>query len=132
MRKFAEILKEEREIMSLSQTDLGDKLNCSRYRVADLERGRIKPTIDNIRTLCNLFGVSADYLLGRTDVRTTDLDLRAMCDYTGLSEKEIGTLHEKQGQIVKIRELLEKIRTEDPATAEKLEAALKAVIERMA
>ena len=37
-----------------------------------------------------------------------------------------------QGQIVKIKELLEKIRGDDAATAEKLEAALKAVVERMA
>lgn len=37
-----------------------------------------------------------------------------------------------QGQIAKIRELLEKIRGDDAATADKLEKALKAVIERMA
>lgn len=93
MRNFAEILKEEREKMSLSQTDLGEKLNCSRYRVADLERGRITPTIEDINFLCDLFGISADYLLGRTEVRSIDFDLRTICDYTGLSEQAANMLN---------------------------------------
>lgn len=87
MRNFAETLKEEREKKSLSQTELGEQMNCSRYRIADLERGRITPTLEDINFLCDLFGVSADYLLGRTESRTTDQNLRAICDYTGLSEQ---------------------------------------------
>lgn len=93
MRNFAEILKEEREKMSLSQTDLGEKLNCSRYRVADLERGRITPTIEDIKFLCDLFGISSDYLLGRTEIRTTDLTMREMCDFTGFSERLLQLFH---------------------------------------
>lgn len=94
MRNFAEILKEEREKISLSQTDLGEKLNCSRYRVADLERGRITPTIEDIKFLCNFFGISSDYLLGISDVRTAETDIKAICEYTGLTERAVTLLTE--------------------------------------
>lgn len=70
-----ERLKQLRITRSLSQTDLGEKLNCSRYRVADLERGRITPTLKDIKILCNLYSVSANYLFGISDVRTTETDV---------------------------------------------------------
>ena len=54
MRTFADTLKKEREESGLSQTELGQKLNCSRYRIADLERGRIAPTIEDLNLLCDL------------------------------------------------------------------------------
>lgn len=94
MRNFAEILKEEREKISLSQTDLGKKLNCSRYRVADLERGKITPTIEDIKFLCSFFGISSDYLLGISDVRTAETDIKAICEYTGLTERAVEMLHD--------------------------------------
>lgn len=44
--------------------------------------------------LADFYGVSTDYLLGRTpdDVKTPDMDKRAVCDYTGLSEKAVSRL----------------------------------------
>lgn len=44
------------------------------------------PTIEGLYKLSKYFGVSADYLLGLTDVQTVNTDLRAVCEYTGLSE----------------------------------------------
>ena len=41
---------------------------CNRYRIMDLERGKSGPTIYDIVKLCYIFDVSADYLLGLTDV----------------------------------------------------------------
>ena len=39
--------------------------------------------------LSKLYKVSTDYLLGRTEAKTTDVFEREMCDYTGLSEKSL-------------------------------------------
>lgn len=39
--------------------------------------------------LSKLYNVSTDYLLGRTEAKTTDVFEREMCDYTGLSEKAL-------------------------------------------
>ena len=46
----------------------------------------------SINTLCSLadhFGVSTDYLLGRTDIPTCDVDIQTACKTTGLSEKAV-------------------------------------------
>lgn len=37
--------------------------------------------------------VSADWLLGLSDVQKSDADLRCVCEYTGLSEQAIAALH---------------------------------------
>ena len=39
------------------------------------------------------FHVSADYLLGLSDVATTDKDIQFICDYTGLYETVVDHLH---------------------------------------
>ena len=42
--------------------------------------------------LAEFFNVSADYLLGLSDVRSTEQDMRAACEVTGLSEETITKL----------------------------------------
>lgn len=65
---FGERLKQLRKASNMTQDELGEKMYCDRYRIMDLERGKSGPTIDDIVKLCNVFDVSADYLLGLTDV----------------------------------------------------------------
>ena len=43
--------------------------------------------------ICELCNISADYLLGFTDNSTTDPDLKAICNYTGLCENAVNHLH---------------------------------------
>lgn len=86
MNVFCERLKSLRNAVKLNQTELGEKLNCQRTRIADLERGKSTPTIEDITILCKTFNVSSDYLLGISDIATTDVELKAICEYTGLSE----------------------------------------------
>ena len=43
--------------------------------------------------IADYYGVSADYLLGRTNAETTDKDLRFVCEYTGLSDEAAIVLH---------------------------------------
>lgn len=40
-----------------------------------------------------LYDVSADYILGLRDVKSTDTNIKSICDYTGLSESAIKKLH---------------------------------------
>ena len=44
-------------------------------------------------SLARHYKVSTDYLLGLTDVPTTDVELKAVCDLTGLSEQSIEQLN---------------------------------------
>jgi len=47
----------------------------------------------NLCALADVFGVSTDYILGRTEVASPDTDLHGVCDYTGLSEESVKVLH---------------------------------------
>lgn len=92
MNVFCERLKSLRNAAKLNQTELGEKLNCQRTRIADLERGKSTPTIEDITILCKTFNVSSDYLLGLSDIQTTNVELKEVCEYTGLTEDALKVL----------------------------------------
>lgn len=59
--------------------------------------------------LADYYGVSADYLLGRTDTRSPEADIKAACEFTGLSEQAVTSLKVYSKQSVSfISEFLEK------------------------
>lgn len=60
-------LKELREEKGLSQKQLAEKTGLSSSSIARWELGQSEPTVSSVSVLCDLFEVSADYLLGRTD-----------------------------------------------------------------
>lgn len=87
---FAKRLRELIKTKGIKHGDLADKkvLNVSRQAVGQYCNGTALPPADKIVILAQYFDVSADYLLGLTDAKTTkDTDLRAIVDYTGLSEE---------------------------------------------
>ena len=46
-----------------------------------------------VKKLAEYYGVSSDYLLGLTEHETPNAEIRAICEYTGLSEKSVECLH---------------------------------------
>lgn len=56
-----------RKARGWSQEELANQLNVSRQAVSRWESDSAKPDADNIIALCDLFGVTADYLLCRSD-----------------------------------------------------------------
>ena len=52
-----------RKARGWSQEELAERMNVSRQAVSRWESGAAKPDADKIIGLCDLFGVSADYLL---------------------------------------------------------------------
>ena len=48
--------------------------------------------IENLFALSEFYGVSADYLLGRTDIPSANPSVQNACVYTGLSEKAINNI----------------------------------------
>ena len=60
-------LKELRKEQGLTQKQLAKMLNKSETGLASWEQGLSEPSISDIRKLCKIFGVSADYLLGLQD-----------------------------------------------------------------
>lgn len=59
-----------RQASGLSQKAVAISLGVSSPTVSDWERERKYPSIDNLKQLADLFSVSVDYLLGRTDQKS--------------------------------------------------------------
>ena len=60
-------LRECRENAKLSQKYVAITLGIASPSVANWERGKTRPSNENVVKLADLYGVSVDYLLGRTD-----------------------------------------------------------------
>lgn len=69
---FAERLKELREKYDLSQSELGKTLNVTPQSISNYETGKRMPEISELIKLADYFGVSIDYLVGRTAIITEE------------------------------------------------------------
>ena len=70
MIKFAERLKEVRKSRGLTQGEVAAHLNIAARSYQYYEGGRRRPDYEGLVALADYFGVSTDYLLGRTEKRT--------------------------------------------------------------
>ena len=69
MEIFAERIKELRLEHGLTQEAVGEIIGVKRYAVYSYEKGRACPEMKGLVALADYFGVSMDYLAGRTDKR---------------------------------------------------------------
>lgn len=60
-------IAELRKSLGLSQEELAAKLNISQKSISKYERGDRRPSYEVLVAMSSLFGVSTDYLLGKTD-----------------------------------------------------------------
>ena len=72
-----------------SQADLGSLIGVSRDRVNNWLQDTAPLDVDNLVKIAKLYSVSTDYLLGLSEIKTHDPELRAVCEYSNLSEKVI-------------------------------------------
>lgn len=87
--QFPQKLKKLREEANLTQTQLADKILVSRGAISFYENGDRIPDIEVLARIANEFHVSTDWLLGLSETRSTDAQMRQVCDFTGLSENAI-------------------------------------------
>ena len=66
-------IKDLRVSIGLSQRDLGLSLNCTDVTISRYETGQRDIDSRTICKLCEIFGCSADYLLGRSALPTPEL-----------------------------------------------------------
>ena len=60
---FGEKIRNLREEMGISQTELGKSLNMTQRKISYIETGKYEPSINDIICFSVFFKVSADYLL---------------------------------------------------------------------
>jgi len=90
---FGSRLLEVREERGESQQELADSIGITRQSLSRYELGERTANIDLLKKVAEHYNVSADYLLGLTDNKTTDIDLQAVCEFTGLSDNAILTIN---------------------------------------
>lgn len=88
--KLHERIKQLRKETGLNQKDFAASMDMEQSKYNKWENGKNAPDYDGICSLADRFEVSTDYLLGRTDVKSPDIDIQAICNKTGLSE---GAIH---------------------------------------
>lgn len=76
----------------IKQKELAKKIGVNDNVISYWCSGSRTPNTQQIIQICNVLGVSADYLLGLSDVATNDKDLQYICDYTGLEEEAVKVL----------------------------------------
>lgn len=64
---FSEILKMLRENRSYTQQRLADALHVTKNSISHYERGISMPDLGTLCAIADIFDVSLDYLLGRSD-----------------------------------------------------------------
>lgn len=69
-----------------NQKDVASELGITRQSLNNYMSGATVPGCDVLLKMADTFGVSTDYLLGRSSVSSVDEDLRTVCRFTGLSE----------------------------------------------
>lgn len=85
------ILREEKR---MTQTRLSIELEVTQETVSAYESGRHYPSIPILIKMSELFGVSCDYILGVSDIRTimtglkTDSDIEIVSEFNSLTPME--------------------------------------------
>lgn len=90
---FPSRLRALREGMGISQATLASTLGVSKSTIGLYETGDTLPDVKTADQLASYFDVSADYLIGRTGIKSECAEIRTMCDYSGLSESAVKELH---------------------------------------
>jgi len=91
---FGERLKQLREERGQSLEAAGAAIGVGAMSLSRYERG-VKggmPTLESMRRIADHYNVSLDYLAGLSDVRTHDIEMKAVCKRTGLSEAAVEAL----------------------------------------
>ena len=81
MKNLYEIRKQK----GMSQVALSTKLGVAQETISAYENGKAYPSVDTLLNMCEIFNVSSDYLLDRTDIKLT---IRDFCD-KNLSPEEL-------------------------------------------
>lgn len=78
---------------SRSLEDLAEEFGASRQTVSKWLSAKALPDIDQLEKIANYYKVSTDYLLGLSNAKSSDVNVKSAMEYTGLSEEAVEWLH---------------------------------------
>ena len=86
---FRERLYKLREEKNLSLDEAAKGIGISRATLGFYENGDRKPDITILKKIVEFYVVSSDYLIGLSNIRVPDLNVRGISEKAGLSEESI-------------------------------------------
>lgn len=91
--EFGERLKALRLRDGLTQNEIAKKLNISQQSYARWENGKVTPSLDKLTQIATNFGVSTDYLAGKSEKEKPDdslnnIELLFRMNSNGLTDEE--------------------------------------------
>lgn len=95
---FGNNLKKLRQENEMTQEELAKKINTSRSNIANYENDKNMPSIEILNKLSEILKCSADYLLGKTDIRHPEKQIDEVLNEAmiGMSKEEYDKLSETQ------------------------------------
>ncbi len=88
-RNLADRYTDLRIDKGLTQTQLADALSCNKQYISKIEDGSRPLSLSMLERYADFFNVSTDYLLGRNDIPSSDIDISEIGSRTGLSQKSV-------------------------------------------
>ena len=67
MKTFGQKIKELRNSKNLTAKQVADAIGLTRNAITNYEADIREPSLSVLKSLCDFFDVSADYLIGRSD-----------------------------------------------------------------
>lgn len=89
--------------------DFAKTLGTSRQSLGYYLNGERIPDAHMVKQICERCHISADWLLGLSDVKSPEADLKAVCDYVGLSEKSIIVFKQMNRNNEKVQRIIQLI-----------------------
>ncbi len=105
---FAERLADLIADRNISLDKIGKEIGVSKSTLSKYTNDEAEAPIGTLVKLANYFNVSADYLIGISEAKTNNKDLQFICDYTGLSNETIETLHKESCRETFLNGILQK------------------------
>lgn len=88
LERFVTLLDED----ARTDCEIAKELGISRDVLSKYKKGTNRVKLDTVANMAQLYNVSTDYLLGLSDIKTTELLTRDICNETGLSENSVANI----------------------------------------
>lgn len=89
-----------------NQKEISKEIGVSSGILSEWASDKKTPGIDGLFKISKCFGVSTDYLLGLSDTRAMEIDIKHATEYTGLSEAAAMKLHNLQKSSLKVMSII--------------------------
>jgi transcriptional regulator with XRE-family HTH domain len=103
--RFNEMLKDS----EITQEELRDMTGLSDGSISNYRNGLTEPTITSLYRIAECLNVSADYLIGLSQMGPRNSDAQAAAKYIGLNERSLRFLHvfgESEGKLLEILDFM--------------------------